>query len=113
MATSNEVLTPKQLQELLDGPAVAPPASIIPNLAHPPNIDTVCYMTFSLCVSFVSLAVIIRMYTKRVLIRSIAYEDCEYLKSVSAVPTILTLYRRLYGWICKNTTSPRTFQSGF
>lgn len=82
MATSTEVLTPEQLQELLDGPAVAPPAGIIPNLVNPPNIDTVCYLTFSLCVSFASLAVIIRMYTKRVLIRSIALEDCEYRKSV-------------------------------
>lgn len=87
MVTSTEVLTPEQLQELLDGPAVAPPAGIIPNLAHPPNIHTVCYLTFSLCVSFTSLAVVIRMYTKRVLIRSIAYEDCEYRKSVSAAPS--------------------------
>lgn len=80
MATSIATPTPGQLQTLLDGPAVPPPAGIIPNLVHPPNIDTVCYLTFSLCVSFAGLAVIIRVYTKRVLIRSIAYEDCELPK---------------------------------
>lgn len=77
MATSTEMPTPEQLETLLDGPAVTPPAGLIPSLDNPPNIDTICYLTFSLCVSFASLAVIIRIYTKRVLIRSIAYEDCE------------------------------------
>lgn len=69
--------TPEQLEALLDGPATTPPAGIIPRLDNPPNIDTICYLTFSLCVSFASLAVIIRIYTKHFLIRSIAYEDCE------------------------------------
>lgn len=75
MATSVEMPTPEQLEALLDGPATTPPAGIIPRLDNPPNIDTICYLTFSLCVSFASLAVIIRIYTKHFLIRSIAYED--------------------------------------
>lgn len=78
MAASTEIPTPGQLQSLLDGPAVTPPAVIISSLDNPPNIDTVCYLTFLLCVSFASLAVIIRIYTKLVLIRSVAYEDCKY-----------------------------------
>ena len=65
-----------QLVKMLDGPAVPPPAGMISNLDNPSNIDTICYLTFSLCVGFASLAVVIRIYFKHLLIRSIAYEDC-------------------------------------
>lgn len=51
MAASVESLTPGELQSLLDGPAVAPPAGSISSLENPPNIDTVCYLTSYLCVS--------------------------------------------------------------
>ena len=77
MAISTGLPAPGHLDKLLDGPAVIPPAGILPRLDNPPNIDTICYLTFSLCVSFASLAVVIRIYTKYFLIRSIAYEDCE------------------------------------
>lgn len=77
MANSTGNPTSGQLQTLLDGPAVKPPAGITSSLDHPPNIDTFYYLTIALCVSFASLAVMLRVYTKLVLIRSIAYEDCE------------------------------------
>ena len=76
MATSSELPGPGRLEFLLNGPAVPPPAGVISNLDNPPNIDAICYITFSLCVSLASLAVGIRLYTKRFLIRCIAYEDC-------------------------------------
>lgn len=76
MATSTVSPMPGQLEQLLDGPAVTPPAGITPNLDNPPNID-IYYLTFSLCVSVASLAVITRIYTKHILIRSVAYEDCK------------------------------------
>lgn len=95
MATSTESLTPGQLESLLSGPAVTPPSGVISNLDNPPNIDAICYMTFSLCVSLAILAVIIRVYTKYFLIRSIAYEDCEYGKLFSSAPIILTLFEML------------------
>ena len=76
--------------ELLDRPAVTPPAGIIPNLAKPPNVDTICYLTFSLCVVFSSLAVIIRIYTKHVLLHSVKYDDCEYEQLIPTAPTLLT-----------------------
>ncbi|KAM0794235.1 hypothetical protein BDR22DRAFT_895349 [Usnea florida] len=75
MATSIEPLAPGELQKLLNGPAVAPPAGIISNLENPPNIDTVCYLTFYLCLSCATLAVVMRIYTKQFLIHAIAYED--------------------------------------
>lgn len=75
MATSIESLTPGELQKLLNGPAVAPPAGRISSLENPPNMDTVCYLTFYLCSSCATLAVVMRIYTKHYLIHAIAYED--------------------------------------
>ena len=103
MAASSEMPGPGRLEILLNMPAVPPPAGIIPNLDNPPSIDTICYTTFSLCLSLASLAVGIRLYTKSFVIRCIAYEDCEYPKFVFAVHTILMWFSRLvYDWIGKN-----------
>ena len=85
MATSIESLTPEELQKLLNGPAVAPPAGSISNLENPPNTNAVCYLTFYLCLSCATLAVVMRIYTKHFLIHATAYEDCECRKSIFAV----------------------------
>ena len=77
MASSTGLLTPAQLKQLLDEPAIYPPAGVTPSLDSPPNIDTVCYLTYSLCVGVASLAVAIRIYTKYFIIHSITYDDCE------------------------------------
>ena len=82
---------PAQLKQLLDEPAIHPPAGATPSLDSPPNIDTVCYLTFSLCVGFASLAVAIRIYTKHFIIHSIAYDDCEFENFVADVSPILTI----------------------
>lgn len=68
--------TPEQVQALLNGPARAPPAGVPPNLENPPNLNHYLIITLVLCVLFSTLAVLIRMYTKFFLIRSVAYEDC-------------------------------------
>ena len=82
MATSIEPLTPGELQMLLNGPAVAPPTGSISNLDNPPNMNTVCYLTFYLCLICATLAVVMRIYTKHFLIHAIAYEDCECRSSI-------------------------------
>ena len=80
MATPTHSLTPEQsqaaLQTLLNGPAGLPPAGVIPNFNNPPNQDTIQYVTTALTLSFATCAVIIRIYTKRFLLRSMGYEDC-------------------------------------
>ena len=85
MATSTESLTPGEIQRLLNGPAIAPPAGSTSKLEDPPNMDTVCYLTLYLCLGCATLAVIMRIYTKRFLVHAIAYEDCECRKSIFAV----------------------------
>lgn len=72
--------TPEQVQALSNGPAGAPPAGVTPEFDNPPNLNTLVTITMVFCVSFATLAVLIRMYTKVFLIRSVAYEDCKVIR---------------------------------
>ena len=80
MAAPAPSLTPGQshaaLESLLDEPAGLPPAGITPNFDTPRNHNTVQYVTSALTISFATCAVLIRIYTKRRLLRSTNYEDC-------------------------------------
>lgn len=73
--------TPDQLQaalqSLLDGPAGIPPTGVIPNFDNPPNKDIYLYVTVTLTIWSATCAVIIRIYTKHFLLRSMGYEDCK------------------------------------
>ena len=81
MAAPTQSLTPSQshaaIQALLNGPAVLPPAGVLSNFENPPkNLFSVFLAIAALTLSFATVAVVIRVYTKRCLIRSIGYEDC-------------------------------------
>lgn len=78
-----------EVKELLNRPAGQPPVGAVPNFHNPPNLDTVFVTTATLCAGVAALAVLIRSYTKLVLIRSTAYEDCQFAPSISKgeVPT--------------------------
>ena len=80
MASSTADMTPGQaqaaLRTLLVGPAIRPPAGVIPNFHDPPNLDVFVTLTIILCVIFGTLAVLLRMYTKVYILRALAWEDC-------------------------------------
>jgi len=70
--------TSAQLHQIMDGPALAPPDGIVPNLINPDN-QTGCYiLTIVICVTFSSLAVLARLYTKLRIARKIGWEDCKF-----------------------------------
>lgn len=77
MTTPTTSLSPGQLQELLNGPAGTPPVGVIPDFENPPNLDTYVILTISVCMTFATVAVLLRMYTKTFITRSLAYEDCK------------------------------------
>ena len=86
MAAPTQSLTPEQsqaaFQTLLNGPAGLPPAGVLPNFENPPqNLASVFRVTAALALSFATVAVVIRVYTKRCLIRSMGYEDCRSSRS--------------------------------
>ena len=63
---------------LLEGPAMSPPAGVLPNFRNPPNLDLYVTLTIALCVAFGTLAVLLRMYTKVFISRMLAWEDCRF-----------------------------------
>lgn len=81
MAAPTPSLTPDQLevalQKILNGPAGIPPAGIISNFDNTASLATYLYVTASLTVGFATCAVIIRIYTKHFILRSMGYEDCK------------------------------------
>ena len=64
------------LESLLNGPASPPPAGITPNLENPPNQQVRLHIVAILTISFSTCAVLIRIYTKRFVLRTVGYEDC-------------------------------------
>ena len=74
--------TPEQVQAalrtLLEGPAMSPPAGILPKFHNPPNLNIFVTLTITLCVTFATVAVLLRMYTKVFILRALAWEDCRH-----------------------------------
>ena len=75
-------LDPEQLQILLNGPAGTPPVGLTPNFNNPPNLDTYVILTICICITLATVTVLLRMYTKIFITRSLAYEDCKWLCSI-------------------------------
>ena len=82
MATATVGMSPEQaqaaLRTLLEGPAMSPPAGVVPNFDDPANLDIYVTLTITLGVAFSSVAVILRMYTKVFILRVLAWEDCGF-----------------------------------
>ena len=82
MTNSTAGTSPEQVQAelrtLLEGPAMSPPAGVIPDFDHAPNLDIYVAITITLCVIFATLAVLLRMYAKVFILRVLAWEDCRF-----------------------------------
>ena len=61
---------------------MSPPAGVIPDFDHAPNLDIYVTMTITLCVTFATLAVLVRMYTKVFILRVLAWEDCRFTSTL-------------------------------
>lgn len=62
--------TPPTLQEILDGPALVAPPGQVYNFINPPNDNAVHYTAVALFMSVAIIAVSIRMYTNRTILKS-------------------------------------------
>ena len=69
--------TQEQIQTLLLQPAAKPPLGLASNLNNPPNLDGPVVAVITVCITIATLAILMRTYTKALLIRSLAYEDCK------------------------------------
>ena len=85
MAVPTTSLNSEKLQELLNGPAGTPPIGVMPNFDNPPSLEFYLIFTITVCVTLATVVVLLRMYTKIFIIRSLANEDCKLLSSASAM----------------------------
>lgn len=85
VATTKTALSTQQeqqlqlLQELLNGPAMAPPLGTKPNFVNPPNLEKEFYIDLILCLAISVLVVCMRIWTKARVMRKVQIEDCKSL----------------------------------
>ncbi|KAI1128974.1 hypothetical protein F5Y10DRAFT_264589 [Nemania abortiva] len=93
---------PKEQQEaLLAGPALAPPAGVVPNYDNPPNENAIAQATFVICLFFATFSFLVRMYARLAGLRSINVEDgFTFVAYGSYIGYIYCCYRLLveYGY---------------
>lgn len=88
--------SPETIQELLNGPALAPPPHVTPNLVNPPNLNNYWIATLVICIFISTLTVFTRMYTKIFIAHKVAWADCEqFLRCHSAKGVELTSHRHI------------------
>ena len=78
MSKPTALLTPEQLQELLNGPAGTPPLHVQPNFDNPTSLHVYAIPTLVLSLTISTVALVVRMYTKLRIIRSLVVEDCKF-----------------------------------
>ena len=74
------------LQPLLNGPAHPPPPGVQSNFVDPPTLDGVILANKIICMVVGGVAVLIRLYTRVMLIKSINLEDCRSFSVCFSVP---------------------------
>ena len=75
--TMEEFLAPAVRQALLNGPAMTPPAGVIPNFDNPDTLSIYVIPTIVLAVVFATLALAMRLFTLRAVHKPLAGEGCE------------------------------------
>lgn len=70
-------LPPAKMEALLNGPAGKPPVGLRPNLDNPATLDGTIIAVLMLCLVISTTSVLVRSYTKKYLIKSVALEDCK------------------------------------
>lgn len=71
-------LPPQVQQKILDGPAMAPPPGVLPNLNNPPNHNAMGITFGAICVAVASIAFIFRIYCQTRVLKKWRVEDCTF-----------------------------------
>lgn len=72
-------MTPAQLDAIMNGPALTPPAGVTPNFQNPPNQNTMARAVTGVCLAVAALLVGLRVYVKVFCTKRCRLEDCEYM----------------------------------
>lgn len=77
MSTNSSTAEQLQIEAFLNGPASPPPASTLPDFQKPAGLETVFWVTLALSFALPSLALLLRIYTRHFVLRSMGYDDCK------------------------------------
>ncbi|KAI0555031.1 hypothetical protein F4679DRAFT_525800 [Xylaria curta] len=68
-------LPPAQQQAILNGPALVPPAGVVPNLDNPPNGNVLCLIIMTILLVIATLVFTLAVYAKLIHIKKLYVED--------------------------------------
>lgn len=69
-------LPPQLQQEILDGPALAPPNGTVPNLQDPPNHTTMAIIVAVICLFLGTSVGMLRAFSRIFVSKKLYFEDC-------------------------------------
>lgn len=92
MSLDQLYLLPEAAQEaILNGPALVPPAGVIPNLDNPPNRNALGLAITTVCLSVSTVAFVLAAYAKLRCLKKVHLEDCKYNISTDGLTFSLIL----------------------
>ncbi|KXX79711.1 hypothetical protein MMYC01_203806 [Madurella mycetomatis] len=68
-------LPPELQEQILNGPARAPPPGVVPNFDNPPNRTPEAIAVIAVCLFFSTAAVLLRIYSRVFILRKVRLED--------------------------------------
>lgn len=117
MEPPKTALSSAKEQALLNAPAGKPPAGTKSNLDDPAKLDATIIPVLTLCLVICTMSIIVRSYTKKFLIKSLALEDCKSIARTLKVTALLTQSDIIIAaWVCSrrsDTPVARLRRSGW
>ncbi|KAI1768206.1 hypothetical protein GGR53DRAFT_479376 [Hypoxylon sp. FL1150] len=68
-------LSPAQQEDLLNGPALAPPANVVSDFVNPPNEDTLARVVIGIALAIATICVMLRSYAVWLVVKKIHISD--------------------------------------
>ncbi|KAI1088163.1 hypothetical protein F5B19DRAFT_26596 [Rostrohypoxylon terebratum] len=93
-------------QQILDGPALAPPSGVKPNFIDPPNRNYEAIAVVVVCLFLSTIAAVGRAYSRTFVTKKVELQDCTYLlRKVYQVLAhladyLIVLFRSRFTCIC-------------
>lgn len=70
-------LSPAEQEALLNGPALQPPAGVVPVFDNPPNRKNMAHVVYGVCIGIGSLFVLLRVFGTWFCQKKAHISDCE------------------------------------
>lgn len=76
--TDYSALTPQEIEALMDGPGMVPPAGVIPDFELGTKRNDRILALYVVCLMLVGIIGLLRVYSRIIVSKKIQLEDCKY-----------------------------------